>query len=79
MQNTLNNAKPVLRSRTVWGAGVAALAGLAGLFGHVISPADQAQAVDLIGQAVGVADRIVVIAGSALAIWGRITATRRLV
>lgn len=79
MQNILQNTKSILRSRTVWGAGVAALAGLAGLFGHSVSPADQAEAIGLIGQAAEVVDRIVAIGGSAFAIWGRVAATRRLV
>ena len=39
---------------------------------------DQVQARDLIGQIFGMWDRIVVIVGGVLAIWGRIKATHRI-
>ena len=73
----MDQTKSLFASRTIWGAAIALLATCAGLAGYVVSPADQADAADLVAQLGSIADRLVVIAGSAAAIWGRIKATHR--
>lgn len=74
----MDQTKSILASKTAWGAGLAILASVGGLAGYTISPADQAQAADLFGQVYGLADRLIVIGGSAFAIWGRIKATHKI-
>jgi hypothetical protein len=61
--------KPWYASRGVLGGLVAALAGLASLFGYAVAPADQAALTEL---AVGVAAA----GGGLLAIIGRVLATK---
>ena len=73
----MDQTKSFLASKTIWGAGIALVATLAGLAGYSVSSADQSQALDLLTEVLGVWDRIAVIAGSALAIWGRVKATHR--
>lgn len=71
-------AKPWWRSRTVWGAIIAMIAGVAALFGKTIAPDVQAQAADLAAQA---ADLLAVagpIGGGALALYGRFRASAKL-
>lgn len=70
----MTETKPILASRTVWGALVAILATLAGL---AVSPDDQARAMGLFDQALDVWDRLLALAGAALALWGRLRATTR--
>eukprot|EP01037_Dinobryon_pediforme_P021628 gene21628-22549_t len=70
----MDQTKSFLASKTIWGAGVALVATFAGLAGYSVSAADQSQALDLLTEVLGVWDRIAVIAGSALAIWGRMDA-----
>lgn len=66
----LDAAKPFWLSRGVVGGGVAVLLGAGSLFGWAISPADAAAATDALhGLAVAIA--------GAVAVWGRISATRR--
>jgi len=72
----MTETKTLLQSRTVWGALLAILASIAGLGGYAIAPSDQAAALDLIGSLIEVWDRLVVIAGAGLAIWGRVRATK---
>jgi hypothetical protein len=74
----MEQTKSLLLSKTAWGAGLAILASIAGLAGYTISPSDQAQAADLVGQIYDIADRVIVIGGSAFAIWGRIKATHKI-
>ncbi|MDR3494084.1 MAG: hypothetical protein P4L82_05735 [Ancalomicrobiaceae bacterium] len=74
----MNETKSPFASTTIWGAGLTVLAAAAGLAGYSISADDQARAVDLIGQIFGLWDRVAVIVGGALAIWGRIKATHRI-
>ncbi len=64
-------AKSMLMSRTIWGALVALMASGAGLAGYTVSAADQASILTLLTSLAG-------LAGSAVAIWGRIVATKRL-
>lgn len=70
-----NETKTLLTSRTFWGAAVAAGAGVYAIFGHSISAEDQAAIAD---NAVTVATGVVTIAGAALAIYGRIKATKQI-
>ncbi|MDR3373157.1 MAG: hypothetical protein P4L98_05445 [Ancalomicrobiaceae bacterium] len=74
----MNGTKSLFASTTIWGAALSVVAAAAGLAGYSVSADDQAQALDLIGQIVPLWDRIVVIIGGGVAIWGRIKATRRI-
>ena len=65
------DVKSVFASRTIWGGIIALVASLAGIWGYAITPADQAQIVELITGIGG-------IIGSVLAIYGRIVATRKI-
>lgn len=68
-------SKPWWRSRAVWGAVVAILAALAGLFGKAVSADQQAEAVNLLMQAVDLFAVAGGVGGGALALWGRLRAT----
>lgn len=63
------NSKKWYASKTLWGAALASVAGLAGLFGYTVSPDDVAN----IEQA---AVSIVSIVGGLVAAYGRIAATK---
>lgn len=66
--------KNILQSKTVWGIVIAALPTLLALCGYKVS--------DVAAFTSGAEDAInsiVTLAGSAVAIWGRITATKNLV
>lgn len=65
------NAQPWFKSRAIWGGVVALVAGVAGAFGLVIDLGTQGAIVDVL-LAVGAA------AGGAVAIYGRINATRKI-
>ena len=69
MNETLTDEKKWFASKGVWGGIVAVLAGILALFGFSVSPAEQANVVEL---ASGLAASI----GGAIAIWGRIVATK---
>jgi hypothetical protein len=67
----MNEFKALTQSKTFWGA-VVALAGSALTLGrYTLTPADAAQAVDLIS---GIAGAV----GGLLAIYGRVVATRKI-
>lgn len=69
---TFTEAKGIFESRTVWGALIAIACTGAGAALHVtISQADQNQILNLVMDLIGVA-------GSALAIYGRISATHKI-
>ncbi len=74
----MDETKSILLSKTAWGAGLAIVATLAGMIGYTMTSADQTQAIDLFSQLFDIGDRLVVIGGSALAIWGRIKATHKI-
>lgn len=74
----MNSTKSLIKSKTFWGAVIAIAASLAGVFGFEISPADQQDLISLYDQALAAWDSIAVVAGGLLAIYGRITATRRI-
>ena len=63
--------KPLYLSRTFWGGLAAVAAGTLGLFGYVISDADQAQLVELV-------TALAAVAGGITAIAGRVRATKRI-
>lgn len=63
--------KSALTSRAVWGGVLAMAAPLAGWLGYTVSSADQAEIAALVSAAISVI-------GGALAIWGRIKATKRI-
>lgn len=75
-QNIMEEVKPWYQSRAILGGAVAFVAGAAQLLGYSVTAADQAALVDgatQIGQLVaGVAS----LAGGAVAIWGRIRASK---
>lgn len=63
--------KSALASKAVWGGIIAVVAGIVGLWGYSVSPADQASIVDAVSSiAAGV--------GGAIAIIGRILATKKI-
>lgn len=74
----MTETKTLFRSKTFWGAAVAVLGALAGLFGLEISSADQAELTNLTDLVLGVWDSLLVIAGSLLAIYGRATARQKI-
>ena len=63
--------KSPLASRGVWGGAIAIAAGVAGVLGYTVSPADQVQFVNLVAGLVSAV-------GGVLAIIGRIRATKRI-
>ena len=67
----LTDTKSIFASKGVWGGAIAVLAALAGLFGYVVSPEQQAQIVETVAL---VASGI----GGLVSLWGRIAATRRI-
>lgn len=69
-QPTGDVVKPWWASKGVWGGLIAVGAGIAGAFGYVVSPEDQAMVVDAIVALVG-------IGGGALAVYGRIRASKQ--
>ncbi|MBB4302335.1 hypothetical protein GGD81_001362 [Rhodobium orientis] len=70
--------KSIFASRTFWGAAVAILATVANFFGVTFSPADQAEAINLIGQALDKVTQLVAIGASAYAIYGRVVAKKKI-
>ena len=67
-----NQVKSTLKSKTIWGAGVAAVATLLQLFGIVDITAAEQQTI--VGSITGAAQLI----GSCIAIWGRLSAKHTL-
>jgi uncharacterized membrane protein len=67
----MTDYKSLLASKTVWAGFVAILATLAQFFGYEFSAADQASLVVILTQAVTLVSGII-------AIYGRITATKRI-
>lgn len=63
------DVKSLFQSTTFWAALVAVLAGVAGLFGYVISDVDQQSIVQLVSGSLS-------LLGGAGAIWGRIVAKK---
>ncbi|MFT4098441.1 MAG: hypothetical protein QM651_15090 [Rhodoblastus sp.] len=72
----MEDQKPFYASATIWGAGVAALAGVAGIFGYTITPADQAALSDSIAQVVTLVSSVAALGGGVIAIWGRVRASK---
>ena len=67
----MNNFKGVLSSKGVWGGLIVVLSALLGMFGYTIGLEDQQALTDAVSQ-------IGAIVGGLLAIYGRITATKRI-
>jgi hypothetical protein len=67
----LNDTKSIFASRGVWGALIAVLAAGGGLLGYTITPDQQVQVVESVAL---IASGI----GGLVALWGRISATKRL-
>ncbi|MGS4886109.1 hypothetical protein [Roseibium sp. MB-4] len=74
----MNSTKSLFKSKTFWGAVIAIVASLAGLFGFEITATDQQDLIGLYDQALAAWDSIAVVAGGLLAIYGRVTATSRI-
>lgn len=66
--------KSFLTSKTLWGVLIAALPTIAGLFGYHVT-----DAAAFASGAQESVDGLLTLIGSALAIWGRVTATAKLV
>ena len=67
----MNNFKGVLASKGVWGGLIVVLSALLGMFGYQIGLEDQQALVDAVSQ-------LGAMIGGVLAIYGRITATKRI-
>lgn len=67
----MEDFKSLFASKTFWGAMIAVVAGVAGMFGYAMIPADQATLVD------GLTSFAAFI-GGAFAIYGRIRATKQI-
>lgn len=67
----MDNIKSFLASKTIWGAVIAVLPAVAGLFGYTVTGGDATDAA-------GHANAIVTAIGGLLAIYGRVTATKRI-
>ena len=72
----MDQTKAWYASTTIWGGVVAAVAGMAGIFGYSITPADQAALSDSIGQVVALVTSVSALGGGLLAIWGRVRASK---
>ena len=72
----MEDQKPFYASATIWGGGVAAVAGVAGIFGYTITPADQAALTESVGQVVTLVTSVSALVGGLLAIWGRVRASK---
>ena len=75
----MTGTKSILLSRTFWGALLAIVAAVAGMFGYTVSADDQSAVLDLVNQVFAVWDKVAIIAGAALAIYGRVAATKTVV
>ena len=75
----MNETKPWYRSRGVWGSVISLIAVGAGLLGFNAGSAEQETALNLIDRAIVLGDEIIALAGAALALWGRISATKQIV
>ena len=67
----LTETKSVWASKAVWGGLIAVIASLAGIWGYTITPADQASIVELVTS-------VAALGGGALAIVGRILASKKI-
>ena len=67
----MNNFKGVLSSKGVWGGVIVVLSALLGMFGYTIGLEDQQALTDAVSQ-------IGAMVGGLLAIYGRVTATKRI-
>lgn len=67
----MTDLKKWYMSRTVWGAAIAILASLANLLGLDVAPDDEAQLVDAV-------TALVAAVGGIVAIYGRVSARKRL-
>ncbi|MBO0346024.1 hypothetical protein J0X15_12390 [Roseibium sp. CAU 1637] len=75
----MNDVKSAVRSKSIWGGLIAGLAIIAGFFGIDLTAADQAELGGLVEEAFAAWDRIVALAGVALAIYGRVVAKSKIV
>ena len=66
--------KSILQSKTIWGIAIAALPTLLSLFGLSVTDVAAFSA-----GATEIVDALITLAGSAVAVWGRIAATKNLV
>jgi len=67
----MTDMKSILASKTVWGGLIAIAAALLGMFGYTVTPSDQVAVVDAIAA-------VAAAVGGAIAIFGRIVATKRI-
>jgi hypothetical protein len=63
--------KSLFVSKTFWGAAFAIVSVIAGFFGYVFGPVDQAEVIRIVTDAGA-------LAGSLYAIWGRVVASKRI-
>lgn len=70
--------KSFFQSRTVWGGIMVVVAAIAGFFGFDFTAASQAETIDLLDQAAGAIDRLVIIAAALYTIYARVVATKKI-
>jgi protein-S-isoprenylcysteine O-methyltransferase Ste14 len=67
----MEDTKSLLASKTVWGGIIVVIAAIGGFFGYGITAEDQASLAHII-------ESVVLAIGGLLAIWGRVTATKKI-
>lgn len=72
----MDSSKLWYASSGIWGGVAAAVAGLAGIAGYTITPADQAAMADSIAQTVTLISSLTAVGGGLLAIFGRARASK---
>lgn len=71
--------KAILTSKGVWGSIVTIGGVVLGFLGFDVTAADQVEISTLVDRALALLDEVMVIGGSILALYGRITATKKLI
>jgi hypothetical protein len=67
----MEETKSLLASKTVWGGIIVVLSVVASMVGYTISAEDQVALTSFVGEAI-------TLVGGLLAIWGRVTATKKI-
>lgn len=74
----MNETKSILASKGVWGGVIAVLAGAAGFFGYALAPSDATALAEHAESAYNAGVAIVGAVGGLIAIWGRVSASKKI-